>query len=121
METKHAVTLFEALSSGTRLELFRLLVRHAPEGLVAGDIARLLGISASNLSFHLKALVHAGLITMEKEGKFLRYRAEIPLMLNLIAYLTSECCSGNPEQCQNFRKASKVVPQVLPQMLPEDA
>lgn len=114
METKHAVTLFEALSSSTRLDLFRLLIRHAPAGLVAGDIARLLNVSASNLSFHLKALAHAGLITMEKEGKFLRYRAEIPLMLDLIAYLTSECCSGNPAQCSNYREASRVEPAVLP-------
>jgi len=99
METKRAVPLFEALSSGIRLDLFRLLVKHAPDGLVAGDIAKFLGIPASNLSFHLKTILHAGLITVDKEGKFLRYRANIPLMIELISYLTSECCTGNPEQC----------------------
>lgn len=114
METNHAVSLFEALSSGTRLDLFRLLVKHAPDGLVAGDIAKLLGVPASNLSFHLKTILHAGLISVEKEGKFLRYRANIPLMLDLISYLTSECCSGNPEQCRSYRNASGVSPAMLP-------
>lgn len=113
METKQASTFFEALSSGVRLELFRLLVRHAPDGLVAGDIARLLNVPPTNLSFHLKALVHSGLIAVEKEGRFMRYRANIPLMLELVAYLTAECCSGRPEECQKFRAASPIRPEVL--------
>ena len=81
MKTENASSLFEALSSDIRLEIFRLLVKHAPDGLVAGDIANQLNIPANNLSFHLKNLTHSGMVSMEKEGRFLRYRASIPLML----------------------------------------
>ena len=82
METKLASTIFEALSSDVRLSLFRLLVKYAPEGLVAGEIAKHLRVTNTNLSFHLKELMYVGLITMEKEGRFLRYRANIPVMLD---------------------------------------
>ena len=99
METKAATTLFESLSSGWRLEAFRLLVRQGPEGMVAGDIAAALDLPPSGLSFHLKALTHAGMVTVEQEGRFLRYRANLPLMAELIAYLTEECCAGVPGQC----------------------
>ena len=115
MEVTRASTLFEALSSPVRLQLFRLLVRFAPEGLVAGEIAKHLQLPGTNLSFHLKGLLHAGLITVEKEGRFLRYRANIPLMLETIAYLTAECCSGSPEVCREYRKASTVAVDFLPE------
>ena len=114
MEVTRASTLFEALSSPVRLQLFRLLVRYAPEGLVAGEIAKHLQLPGTNLSFHLKGLLHAGLITVEKEGRFLRYRANIPLMLETITYLTEECCAGHPEQCEKFRAQSTVAAAVLP-------
>jgi DNA-binding transcriptional ArsR family regulator len=115
METKQATTLFEALSSGVRLDLFRLLVKYAPEGLVAGEIAKRLNVTNTNLSFHLKELLHAGLISVEKEGRFMRYRANIPLMLDTIAYLTAECCSENPELCRSYRAASSVSHAMLPE------
>ncbi|WP_297827436.1 helix-turn-helix transcriptional regulator [uncultured Desulfovibrio sp.] len=106
MQTQQASKIFEALSSGLRLDIFRLLVRHAPDGLVQGDIARRLDIPSTNLSFHLRAIVHSGLAHVEREGRFMRYKANIPLMLDIVAYLTEECCSGNPEACQRFRDAS---------------
>ena len=115
MESKTAASIFEALSSEVRLDLFRLLVKNAPQGLVAGEIARQLDIPSTNLSFHLKGLLHAGLIMVEKEGRFLRYRANIPLMLETIAYLTEECCAGHPEQCERFRAQSTVSAAVLPE------
>lgn len=114
MKTAAAARLFEALASDARLDVFRLLVKHAPDGLVAGDIARRLKIPATNLSFHLKALVHSGLVTVEKEGRYLRYRAVIPLMLDLVAFLTAECCAGQPERCRDYRKSSRVPDGVLP-------
>jgi DNA-binding transcriptional ArsR family regulator len=114
MQSKQASKIFEALSSDVRLDLFRLLVKNAPDGLVQGDIARQLDIPTTNLSFHLKAIVQSGLVDVEREGRFMRYKANIPLMLEVIAYLTSECCSGNPEQCQKFRDASAVLPGFLP-------
>jgi len=114
METKQATTIFEALSSGVRLDLFRLLVKYAPEGLVAGEIAKHLNVTNTNLSFHLKELLYANLVTMEKEGRFLRYRANIPVMLDTIAYLTTECCSGHPEQCSSYCDAHTIASATQP-------
>lgn len=101
MEKQKAASVFESLSSGVRLDVYRLLVRQGPEGLVAGDIAAKLELPPTNLSFHLKALTHAQLVTVEQEGRYQRYRANIPLMVELIGYLTAECCAGQPEQCMD--------------------
>ena len=114
METKTVTTIFEVLASEARLAIFRLLVKYAPDGLVAGEIARLTGIPKTNLSFHLKTIVHSGLASMEREGRNTRYRANIPLMLETIAYLTAECCSGKPDQCRAYRAESGVAPEFLP-------
>ena len=99
MEKMTATTIFESLASAIRLDVYRLLVRQGTQGMVAGEIAEALDIPPTNLSFHLKALTHARLVTVEQEGRFQRYRANMPLMLETIAYLTEECCSGHPEQC----------------------
>ncbi len=99
MDKSSATAVFESLASGIRLDVYRLLVRKGPQGLVAGEIAGALDIPSTNLSFHLKALTQARLVTVEQEGRFQRYRANMPLMLDLIAYLTAECCAGDPEQC----------------------
>ena len=120
MEKNTALTVFESLSSGIRLDVFRLLVRKGTEGLVAGEIASTLDLPPTNLSFHLKALTQAGLLTVVQEGRFQRYRANIPLMLDLIAYLTEECCAGHPEQCLELRAASCCAPEMLP-ALPADS
>lgn len=109
-----ATTVFESLSSGLRLDVFRLLVKKGMQGMVAGEIATTLDVPPTNLSFHLKALTQAGLLTMEQEGRFLRYRANLVLMLDLIAYLTEECCSGHPEQCADLRAASSCAESMLP-------
>lgn len=101
MEKTTATAVFESLSSGVRLDVFRLLVKKGTEGMVAGDISAALELPPTNLSFHLKAMTHAGLVGVTQEGRFLRYRANIPLMLELIGYLTEECCSANPEQCMD--------------------
>ncbi len=114
MEANTATQIFEALTSAARLSIFRLLVKHAPDGLVAGELSRLAEIPKTNLSFHLKTLVHSGLASMEREGRNTRYRANIPLMLETIAYLTAECCSGNPGQCKTYRRESCVDAVFLP-------
>lgn len=114
MEKNTATTIFESLSSGLRLDVYRLLVRRGTKGMVAGEIASTLDVPPTNLSFHLKALTQAGMLTVEQEGRFQRYRANIPLMLDLIAYLTEECCSGHPEQCADMRAVSKCSDAVLP-------
>lgn len=120
MESSRASKIFEALSSDVRLDLFRLLVKNAPGGLVAGDIAKLLHIPSTNLSFHLKTIAQSGLVEVEREGRFMRYKANIPLMLEIIGYLTAECCAGNPAECQKFREASKLTSWVLPNRIGAD-
>lgn len=94
MDKNTAVIVFESLASGVRLDIFRLLVRAAPGGCVAGQIAAELNLPPTNLSFHLKALTQAGLLTVEQEGRYMRYRANTVLMFGLVEYLTAECCSG---------------------------
>ncbi len=86
--------IFEALASGIRLEIFRLLVSHEPKGLVAGEISGTLGIPPTNLSFHLKAMTQAGLLSVTPEGRFLRYRSRIGTVEEVIAYLTENCCKN---------------------------
>lgn len=112
MDKNIATTVFESLSSGVRLDVFRLLVKKGMEGIVAGEIASTLDLPPTNLSFHLKALTHAGLVTATQEGRFQRYRANLTLMMELIAYLTEECCGGNPELCADFG-AESICPQYL--------
>ena len=114
MEKQTATGIFESLSSGVRLDVFRLLVKKGTEGMVAGEIASTVKIPPTNLSFHLKALTQGRLVNVEQEGRYLRYRANIPLMLDLVAYLTEECCSGNPDACVDMRAKSKVSLRVLP-------
>ncbi|MEO6352481.1 MAG: helix-turn-helix transcriptional regulator [Burkholderiaceae bacterium] len=116
MEKNTATAVFESLSSGIRLDVFRLLVRQGMQGMVAGEIATTLTVPPTNLSFHLKALTQAGLLRVEQEGRYQRYRANIPLMLDLIAYLTEECCSGHPEQCASLRASANCSEDVLPKM-----
>lgn len=99
MDKTTALEMFESLSSPVRLDIYRLLVRQGPEGMVAGDIAATLDLPPTNLSFHLKTLNRAGLLSVTQEGRYQRYRANMPLMVDLIAYLTEECCAGHPEQC----------------------
>lgn len=99
MDKQLATKLFESLASGIRLDVFRLLVKNAPVGLVAGEIATLLALPPTNLSFHLKAMTHAGLINATQEGRYQRYRANLTVMQSLIDYLMAECCTGHSEQC----------------------
>lgn len=91
-----ASQLFESLSSELRLTIFKRLVRAGKDGVVAGQLATELNLAGPNLSFHLKNLSHANLITVEQEGRFLRYRANIPLMLELVGFLTENCCGDKP-------------------------
>lgn len=95
-----AVRIFESLSSPIRLQVYRTVVRRGPEGMVAGEIAETLDLPPANLSFHLKAMTQAGILTVMQEGRFQRYRADLGSMLDLAAYITEECCGGHPELCR---------------------
>src|ERR1700751_1241991 len=98
MEKKGAIAALGALAQETRLDLFRLLVTVGPGGLSAGIIADRLGVLPASLTFHLKELQHAGLITQRRLGPQLIYSAEYGAMNDLLAYLTENCC-GRDTSC----------------------
>ena len=99
METKNAVEALAALAQETRLSVFRLLVQAGPEGLSAGDIGQKLEVANATLSFHLKELSHAGLVTSRQEGRFIYYAANFEHMAALMSFLTRNCCKGMPQDC----------------------
>lgn len=96
MEEDQAVTALYALAQTARLRVFRALVGAAPQGMTPGTLASALDIPASTLSFHLKELVHAGLVNVERDGRSLLYRPALGHMNALIGYLTDHCCQGKP-------------------------
>lgn len=91
---REVVDALAALAQPVRLRIFRALVVVGPAGLTPGPMAAGLGISSATLSFHLKALMHAGLVTQQRDGRFLIYRADFERMNGLLAYLTENCCEG---------------------------
>ena len=99
METKTAVTALAALAQETRLSIFRLLVQAGPEGVPAGRISEQLEVPSATLSFHLKDLTHAGLVTPRQEGRFIYYSADFERMAALMSFLTQNCCRGMPQEC----------------------
>jgi ArsR family transcriptional regulator, arsenate/arsenite/antimonite-responsive transcriptional repressor len=93
MKTKNAVEALSALAHEQRLRVFRLLVKAGPAGLPAGRIAARLRSAPSSLSFHLKELDRAGLVTSRQNGRFVIYSADFKAMDVLLAYLTENCCA----------------------------
>lgn len=104
MKIEAAVEALAALAQETRLSIFRLLVQTGKEGVAAGMLGEKLGIPPATLSFHLKALSHAGLVKSRTEGRFVIYSANFAGMDKLIAYLTEHCCAGDAAQCAPLRK-----------------
>ena len=96
METTTALSALAALAQESRLAIFRLLVKLGPAGMAASKIAEELGLPSSSLSFHLKELTHAGLIKPRQDGRFIIYAANFEKMNALIAFLSENCCGGNP-------------------------
>ncbi|MEO8656120.1 MAG: metalloregulator ArsR/SmtB family transcription factor [Ramlibacter sp.] len=96
MEERIAVSALAALAQEARLRVFRALVGVAPDGMTPGALSAMLDLPASTLSFHLKELVHAGLVTAERDGRNLIYRPSVQQMNDLLAYLTDHCCQGQP-------------------------
>jgi len=94
MKDNDVIKSLAALAQPHRLKAFRALVVAGAEGLTAGAIAGELGIPAATLSFHLKELVHAGLITQERSSRNLIYRVDFAHMNRVLAYLTENCCQG---------------------------
>ena len=99
MSGPHALSALAALGQPTRLEIFRLLMRHEPGGLPAGSIAETIGCPHNTLSSHLSILARAGLIRGTRAGRSITYRADVDGMRTLIAFLVTDCCDGHPELC----------------------
>ena len=99
MEKSDVLTALAALAQESRLDIYRLLVQAGAAGLPAGQIGEQLGLPSATLAFHLKQLKHAGLVTFRRDGRSLIYAAVYPAMNGLLAYLTENCCQGNPAAC----------------------
>lgn len=96
MDEALAVKALAALAQGSRLRVFRAIVGAGPQGLQPGQLSQALDMPANTLSFHLKELLHAGLVSVQREGRFLRYQADMPAMQSLVGFLTDHCCQGLP-------------------------
>jgi ArsR family transcriptional regulator len=97
MKQSQALLSFAALSQDTRLEILRLLVRAGPEGMAAGAVAEAVGVSPSNLSFHLKELERAGLVSARREARSILYSADYQSLRGLVQFITEDCCAGRRE------------------------
>ena len=106
METATAVSALSALAHAGRLEVFRLLVQAGPEGLAAGEIARLTGSLANTLSTNLNILAAAGLAAARRDGRSIIYTAGYDRMGELLAFLVQDCCAGKPEICAPLMEAA---------------
>lgn len=100
MEQNAAMDVFTALSQATRLDTFRLLMRHEPDGLPAGEIARQLGVPQNTMSSHLAILARSGLIESERQSRSIIYRAVVDRVRELTSFLVQDCCGGRPELCE---------------------
>src|SRR5690606_6886896 len=94
MESKEVISVLSALAQESRLAVYRLLVQAGPAGLSAGRIAELANIPPSSLSFHLKELSHAGLVSSRQESRFVIYSANFAIMNAVLGYLAENCCEG---------------------------
>lgn len=99
MKTNDAVIALAAMAQETRLAVFRLLVQQGSTGMSAGEIAERVGIAPAALSFHLKELSHARLVTSRQEGRYVFYAADFAAMNRLLAFLTENCCSADGGTC----------------------
>ena len=111
METRQALSALAALAHESRLRVFRTLVQAGPAGMAAGQISEATGIAPSSLSFHLKELNHAALVSSRQAGRFVIYVAQFGTMNALLAFLTENCCGGNP--CSPVRQEPCAAPQSL--------
>jgi DNA-binding transcriptional ArsR family regulator len=96
MKNNTAVTAFTALGQESRLNVFRLIVQRANVGVTPSEIIELLGIPGATLSFHLKELTNAGLISYERQSRSLIYKPEPKFINELVEFLSENCCDGQP-------------------------
>ena len=99
MDKEDVIIALAALAQATRLDAFRLLVEHEPDGLAAGEIARRLAVPHNTMSTHLAVLARAGLIDAERRSQSIIYRAQLDRFRETATYLVNDCCGGHPEIC----------------------
>ena len=99
MESEQAILSLAALAQPTRLDVFRLLVKHEPDGLAAGDIAKALAVPQNTMSSHLAILSRAGLITAQRFSRSIIYRADLKAFEAVMLFMLRDCCGGRPEIC----------------------
>jgi len=99
MESERAILALAALAQSTRLDVFRLLAKHEPEGLAAGDIAKALAVPQNTMSSHLAILSRAGLVTAQRFSRSIVYRADLVAFQAVVLFMLRDCCDGRPEIC----------------------
>lgn len=100
METDDALSILSALAHPTRLDAFRLLIRHEPEGLSTGGLVEASGLTQSTFSTHLAVLAKAGLVQSERRGRQQIQRANLDALRGLMIYLAKDCCQARAELCE---------------------
>lgn len=99
MDNTKAITALAALAQSTRLDVFRLLVKHEPHGLPAGELAQAIDVPQNTMSAHLATLFRAGLVTNERQSRSIIYRANLDALRELTVFLVKDCCGGNADLC----------------------
>ena len=102
MESESAISVLGALAQGTRLDVFRLLVRHEPDGLAAGEVARQLEVPQNTMSAHLAILARARLVRSERHSRSIIYRADLDGLRALMLFLVNDCCADSADLCAPF-------------------
>jgi len=100
MDKNNAIDALSALSQSTRLDVFRLLVKAGETGMLAGEVSDALQVRQNTMSTNLSILTQSGLIRSAREGRSIRYFADMDGMRGLLAFLMEDCCGGKPELCQ---------------------
>ena len=99
MDNLETVAAFAALAQATRLDTFRLLVSREPDGVPAGELARLVEVPQNTMSAHLAVLAHAGLVKGERQSRSIIYRANLARFHEVALFLLKDCCGGRPDIC----------------------
>jgi DNA-binding transcriptional ArsR family regulator len=99
MESENVLLALAALAQSTRLDVFRLLAKHEPEGLAAGDIAKALAVPQNTMSSHLAVLSRAGLVSTQRFSRSIVYRADLTQLQAVVLFMLRDCCDGRPEIC----------------------
>jgi ArsR family transcriptional regulator len=115
MENVEVIDALSALAQTTRLDTFRLLVSREPEGVAAGELARLAGVPQNTMSTHLAILARAGLVRGERQSRLIIYRADLERFREVTLFLLKDCCGGRPDIC------APLIADLIPCCRPKEA